>query len=126
MKRRKNLITFLTFALIIFTTFTYSALSTRFQVITDVVIRVDADIRITDITLNSTSNGGLISFDSNYTKNTITSGFKLPNLNSTISYNVTITNKGNIDQAIYNITTISTSNNNIYYLIDDKPINEAF
>ena len=125
MKRRKSLITFLTFVLIIFTTFTYSALSTRFQIITDVVIRVDADIRITDISLDSTSNGGLISFDSNYTKNTITSGFKLPNLNSTISYNVTITNKGNIDQAIYNITTISSSNNNIYYLVDDKPINEA-
>lgn len=125
MKRRKSLITFLTFVLIILTTFTYSALSTRFQVITDVVFRVDADIRITDILLDSTSNGGLISFDSNYTKNTITSGFKLPNLNSTISYNVTITNKGNIDQAIYNITTISSSNNNIYYLIDDKPINEA-
>lgn len=43
MKRRKNLITFLTFVLIIFTTFTYSALSTRFQVITDVVFRVDAE-----------------------------------------------------------------------------------
>lgn len=125
MKRRKSLITFLTFVLIILTTFSYSALSTRFQVIIDVQFRADANIRITDILLDSTSNGGLISFDSNYTKNTITSGFKLPNLNSTVSYNVTITNKGNIDQAIYNITTISSSNNNIYYLIDDKPINEV-
>ena len=45
---------------------------------------------------------------------TSASASRILNLNSSISYNVTITNKGNIDQAIYDLTTFSTSNDLLY------------
>ena len=111
--------------LIIINTYAYSALSTNLSMTGEANIRAVSDIRVTNIELNQAQNEAKLSYDSRYTKNTITSGFELPNNNSQISYNVTIKNQGTIDQAIYDFQTQSCNNNDMTILIDDNPINET-
>ena len=115
----------LTTILIMLTTFAYSALATNLSIIGEANFRAISDIRVTNIELDNAENGATLSYEPKYTKDTITNGFILPNSNSSISYNVTIKNNGTIDQAIYDLQTVSSSNNDMIILIDDKPINEA-
>ena len=115
----------LTTFLIMLTTFAYSALATNLSITGEANIRAVSDIRVTNIELDNAKNGGVLSYEPKYTKDTITNGFVLPNTNSEISYNVTIKNKGTIDQAIYNLQTLSSNNNNMIILIDGEEINEA-
>ncbi len=111
--------------LIVLTTFAYSALSTSLSITSEAKLRPISDIRVTKIELDGATNGGLESYSPQFTKDTITNGFVLPNLDSTISYNVTIANNGTIDQAIYDLQTVSSNNNDMIITVDDVPINEA-
>ena len=120
---RNKFIAFLTVFLVLFTTFAYSALSTSLTITSNARFKVMANIRVDDIGLQSTNNS-LISYDSEYTKNTISSGFKLTSTSSSINYNVVISNTGNIDQVIYQINTISSNNDGIIIYIDDEPMND--
>ncbi len=66
-------------------------------------IRIIKDIRITNITPNgSTSDGLAISED--YNVNNITPNFSLPNSDSTVTYTVEVTNIGNQNMGIAEIT----------------------
>ena len=120
---RNKFIAFLTVFLVLFTTFAYSALSTSLTITSNARFKVMANVRVDDIGLQSTNNS-LISYDSEYTKNTISSGFKLTSTSSSINYNVVISNTGNIDQVIYQINTISSNNDGIIIYIDDEPMND--
>ena len=120
---QKKLIAFITVFLLLFTTFAYSALSTSLTITANAKFRVLANIRVDDIGLKSTNNS-LISYDSEYTKNTISSGFKLTSTSSSIDYNVVVNNNGNIDQVIYQISTVSSNNDGIIIYIDDEPMND--
>ena len=76
-------------------------------------IRADADIRVTGI---STSNvTGLASTsNNNYNVTSISSNLSLPNSNSTVTYQIEITNVGNVEMGILNITGLPNKFN-IYY-----------
>ena len=123
MQRSKLFI--LTIFLVMITTFAYSALATNLAITGEANFRAISDIRVTDIDFEEAKNGATLSYDGIFTKDTITNGFVLPNANSEISYNITIKNKGTIDQAIYDLQTLTCNNNNMIILIDDKEINEA-
>ena len=114
---RRKLLVFLSVFLVFLTTFAYSALTTSLTISSEVKFRPLADIRINGITLNSASGGATIGYESDYTKNTISSGFTLPSTSSSISYNVHIDNTGDTDYAIYDIFTTSTSNPGVSYTI---------
>ena len=122
-KYYKQAIIFLSFILVLITTVAYSALSTQLAIISDVKFRVLADIRVTDIDYTSTS-GGTLEYASEYTKNSITSGFTLPSAGSSISYTVTVTTSGNVNYAIYGMNTESTNNPNIKVLIDGQEVTD--
>ena len=122
---RKSTMFILTVVLILLNTFAYSALATNLSITGEAVMRAVSDIRVTNIAFDSAENDATLYYESKYTKDTITNGFILPNANSSISYNVTIKNNGTIDQAIYDLQTVSSSNNDMIILIDNKPINEA-
>jgi len=122
--KRKRLIAILSFVLIMVTTFAYSALATNLSITGEANFRTVADIRVSDIQLDSQT-GTLQEYEPKFTKDTITTGFTLNSTSSSISYNVTITNNGTIDQAIYNLTTLSSNNQGLNILIDGKPINQA-
>ena len=101
------LLTFLIVS-ITFTTIAYAGLSTRFSITSEAVFRAPADIRITSLTTGGL-NGNSTNYAPKYTQNTVTMGFNIA-ANSTINYSVTVTNSGDIDQTIYDITTVSTNN----------------
>lgn len=78
-------------------------------------VRVNADIRITNLTIDNLSNGA-ISVGEDYNKTNIFSEINLPNENSEIIYNVTITNMGNVEMGIGKITGLDS--NLEYELLD--------
>lgn len=98
-----------------FISITYAALNTNMIIDGKAVVRVDADIRITDLKLLNATNGASETYNSKYSKDTITTGILLPNDSSTITYKVFITNKGNQKYVIKNITIESSNNENVSF-----------
>ena len=119
---QKGKLFILTFILILLNTFAYSALSTSLSITGEANFRSVKDIRIKDISYKGSQNDAVLSYESTYKKDTITNGFVLPNLNSSITYTITIQNKGLVDAAIYDILTMSSNNNDMIILIDGEPI----
>ena len=108
---QKKIMIFLSVIFVMLTTVAYSALSTSLSITSEVKIRPISDIRVDGIVLSgSTLNGAEIKYESEYNVDKITSGFVLPNSNSSITYKVTIANNGDFDQTIYNMTTTSNDN----------------
>ena len=95
----------------LFTTIAYAGLSTRLSITSEADIRVPADIRITRLSTGGL-NGNSTNYTPRYSKDTVTMGFNI-GAGSTINYNVTVSNSGDIDQTIYEITTVSTNNANV-------------
>ena len=98
-----------------FISITYAALNTNMFIDGNAIVRADVDLRITDIKILNVTNGASETYNSKYTKDTITNGIILPNDNSTITYKVVITNKGNQKYAIKNIIIESSNNENISF-----------
>lgn len=74
--------------------------------VADVVLK--DDLRITNITYNTATNSG----SSNYAEHgkfTMISSVNLPNASSTVTYNVELTNFGNVTKGIYAITNLPSN-----------------
>ena len=84
------------------------------------VVRINKDIRITDITLDNTSNNAISNWEE-YNTNSISSNITLPNSNSSVTYQVEITNLGNIEMGIFDITGIPS---NLKYTIDNYSLKD--
>ena len=124
-KNRTNLMLFL-----LFTCFTlclsvgYAALNRELKISGEATFRVDADIRITSVSLYETENVGLENYNSNYSKNTIKLGVDLKQVNSTVSYKVVVVNKGNVAMWINSISQEINNNDNMEYVINGIGIKE--
>lgn len=102
----------------------YSVFNSNLSASLSAVVRADKDVRITDISVASFTNGAVSNSD-DYSPNNIYADVSLPNSNSTITYNVTVKNYGNVEMGIKsislpsnlsNILNVSVSN----YTIGDK------
>ena len=91
--------------LILSVTVGYSALQQTLEISGKAAYRVSNIMRITDLALDSATNGGIEEYNSNYFKDSIKVGISLPSKDSTITYKVEITNYGNVNQTIYNFTS---------------------
>ena len=112
MKKYQNLFLMMFFIFsILLTTIAYAGLSQRMGITAEAEFRVPADIRVTGINIGQT-NGNTYNYTPKYTLDTITMGFNLA-ANTSITYNVTVRNSGDIDQTIYDMTTVSTNNQNV-------------
>ena len=109
---RKKFLLIISILLVTITTYAYSALSTQLAITSDVKMRPLADIRVNGIVIDSAS-GATMQYESEYTKNTISSGFILPTTSARISYSVHIDNTGDYDYAIYDLTNTSTNNSGL-------------
>ena len=124
-KNRTNLMLFL-----LFTCFTlclsvgYAALNRELKISGEASFRVDADIRITSVSLYETENVGLENYNSNYSKNTIKLGVDLKQVNSTVSYKVVVVNKGNVAMWINSVSQEINNNDNMEYVINGIGIKE--
>lgn len=104
---KKNIIIVL--FIIILLSIGYSAFTTKVQ-IGDIAanVRIKADIRITDISIDSFKSNAVSSYE-DYNVNNITSGLYLPNKDSEITYKIDITNLGNAEMGILSITGLPSN-----------------
>ena len=87
--------------LFLFTTVAYSGLASKLAITSEVMFRALADIRVTNIKLEKTTGNALESYEPKYNVDTTTTGFELPSSDSSITYRVTVTNRGKRNQTIY-------------------------
>ena len=87
--------------LFLFTTVAYSGLASKLAITSEVMFRALADIRVTNIKLEKTTGNALESYEPKYNVDTTTTGFELPSADSSITYRVTVTNRGKRNQTIY-------------------------
>ena len=121
---QKKLLIMLSVIFVMLTTFAYSALSTSLAITSEVELRPLADIRVTGISLSATD-GATVQYESEYSKDTITSGFILPTSNASISYTVRIDNAGDVDYAIYDILKTSCSDTGLTYSVSGYNIGDV-
>ena len=95
----------------------YAALNEDLTISGEVEFKVEKDIRITNISLQEIENGAIENYNAKYSTSTITMGTSLPEINSTITYNVTVTNSGTVSQMIDSISVVSNNNSNVEYQI---------
>ena len=81
---QKKILNMLTIVLIVLTSIAYSGLSTSVSITGEAKFRIKADIRVTDIRFKTASNA-TTRYESEFTKDTITSGFNLTSTESSIS-----------------------------------------
>lgn len=118
MKKGKNIIisAFLLIA-IMATTVVYSAFSARLQISGEAVVRSDNEIRISNMTVLSQTNGAYETYNYKYNKDMASMYATLP-ANSTITYEIDITNKsGSDDYGISNIVETNFIHTNATYQI---------
>lgn len=107
---RKIMLLLTSILLTLVTSIAFSALSTSLAITSEVKFRFIADIRINSVSFVSASNGAQIGYESDFSKNTVSNGFILPNSGSSISYRVHVDNSGDVDYSIYNILRQSSDN----------------
>lgn len=94
-----------------------SVLNQKLNISGEAIYRKQAIMRITDLSEPTRVNGGDITYNGTYSVDSVSLHVELPNKNSEVSYEVEITNIGNINQWIKRINATS-NNDNIVYKID--------
>lgn len=99
----------LLFLVVIILTMGYSTAADRLSV-EDIkaMVRVTADIRITGLRISDVSNSGLVS-NAQFSVDNIMSDISLPNANSTVTYEVAVTNLGNVEMGIVDILNLPSN-----------------
>lgn len=96
----------------------YAYLSQNLGIDGRIVVQSKKDIRITNITNFTSQNGGYDRYNPTYTPDSITTNIVLPNLNSQVSYTVTIVNNGSVAMDVKSIVNSNYSNSNIVYSLN--------
>ena len=101
MKKKIKLLSYLFLFTIISLSVGYSAFGTKMN-ITDIVaeVRIKKDIRVTNFSVKSAT-GNAISQYEEYNYNSVSSTINMPEATSSITYNVEVTNIGNVEMGIY-------------------------
>ena len=103
-------------ACILFLTVGYSTIQASLDISNiSAIVRVEKDVRVTGITLASSSSSA-VSYWEEYNVNDVFSSIVLPNSDSTITYNINITNIGNTEAAISDITGLPS---NLTYTVNN-------
>ncbi len=122
--KNKSLFFITIFFIIIFNSIIYSAINSSMFINGEAHIRVEKDIRITNVKVLEQENGAYETYNNDYSHDSTSINATLPNINSTITYEVTITNKSDIDYEISEIIEKSYSNVNIKYEIIDLKVSD--
>ncbi len=127
-KRNKNLlrnfiISFFVLFSIFFMSVGYAALNTTLTISGEAVVLKTDSLKITKIEDNELLNGGFSLYNPSFTEDTTEMHVSLPNQNSTVSYNVTLSNTTNMDYVLSNIFEEVNSNSDIKYVIEGIAIN---
>ena len=108
--------------IILFLTIGFSSYQTALDVSSlSAIVRIQKDIRITNVSVSGSTSSGISNYEE-YNVNKFISGVTLPNVDSTVSYDVVVTNLGNVEMGITNITGLP---NNLKYVIDGYTLGDA-
>ena len=95
----------------------YAALNEELSISGEAMVRVDADVRIIDYKMVDAANGAYENYASNYSINTINNSITLPNLDSSMTYEITVRNQSSAKVKIDKILSLIHSNTDIQYEI---------
>lgn len=109
---------------IIFTSYGYAALNTELSISGEAYVKVETDIRVTNIKVLSSENKGYETYNNKYTKDTTSTFVTLPDSNSKLTYEIEITNDSNSRYYLSDILEDSYSNKNIKYEIQDISVGD--
>ena len=112
------------FLAIIFTSYGYAALNTDLSISGETYVRVDKDIRITNINVVSSENQGYETYNSKYSKDTTSMFTTLPNNNSSVTYEITVKNKSSDRYILSDLIESTYSNKNIKYELIGLKVND--
>ncbi|MBO4245723.1 MAG: InlB B-repeat-containing protein [Bacilli bacterium] len=84
-------------------------------------VRIQRDIRITEVTINNALNNAVSSWETENVK-TVAAGISLPDNNSQITYNVKVMNIGNMEAVISNISGLP---GNLTYTLNNYNLNDV-
>ena len=115
-----NILLPLIFLFVVFLSVGYSSLNQELNITSEAVFRVEESIRITDIKLVGSAFNGIENYNSSYSKDRIKTGITLNEANSSITYQVTITNTGNVPMNLSFLDNINYSNDDITYELNEK------
>ncbi len=113
-------VTFIIFSAIIFMSIGYAALNTELTISGEATVLASKGIKITNITIKETTNGGYETYSSTFSPNSSDFFVTLPNINSSITFLIEVTNDDDIYYHLDLITENNLSNSNIGYEIIDK------
>jgi len=100
------LIVLLTF---VFLTIGYSAFGAELSITgSNVTVRVKKDIRVSGVSVYSSTDGG-VSLYEDYNVSNMSTNISLPNSNSSVKYKVSVTNYGNVEAGILSITGLPSN-----------------
>ena len=115
-----NILLPLIFLFVVFLSVGYSSLNQELNITSEAVFRVEESIRIKDIKLVGSAFNGIENYNSSYSKDRIKTGITLNEANSDITYQVTITNTGNVPMNLSFLDNINYSNGGITYELNEK------
>lgn len=99
-----NLSSILVLIFVLLISIGYSSYSSNLYIFNSVAtVRADKNVRITGLSINGSTNGG-VSDAEEYDVKTISSDIRLPQANSTITYQVEVKNYGNVEMGIESIS----------------------
>ena len=95
----------------------YSALNQNLTISGEAHFRIESDIRITNINLLNRTYNATTLYRPDFSRDTIITGINLPELNSTITFEVTVQNFVDIEKYLKNIVNINMNNPYITYTL---------
>ena len=93
----------------------YSAINSEVTISGEANFRVLEELRVTDVRLYETTHNGEESYRPKFTKDTLTLGVDLKEVESTVTYKMELTNYGTVAQRVSSISQRSNSNENATY-----------
>ena len=110
--------------LVLLITVGYGAMATELNISGEAVFRVEADVRIVDARFLNGENGGREQYNVNFSTDTIIAGINLPNLDSTVTFEITVTNFTTIEMMLREINNLNMTNSTITYRIEGIALND--
>ena len=102
----------------------YSAITSDVSISGEASFRVEEELRVSNVSLYETTYNGQESYQSKYSKDTVTMGVDLKETGSTVTYKIEFTNYGTVAMRISSITQGSISNQNATFELSGYNANE--
>ncbi len=98
----------------------YSALNSNLTISGEAIVIINKNIKITNVTFKDDISGASEIYNSSFTNNTSNIGINLPNIDSSITYTITIFNETDSNYYMNNVEEIINTNPNISYEVVNK------